>query len=76
MGKIVRWIRKLNWNIVILLCIIPGLTPFTPPHLFEKIAMLANGTLVRFVDWFDLVFHGLPWALGAVKLSIALKDRP
>ena len=74
MGKIVKWIQQLNWNILILLCVIPGLTPFTPPHLFEKIAMLVNGTLVRPLDWFDLFFHGLPWALAAVKLGISFKD--
>jgi len=71
MGKRLKWIRQLNWNIVILLCIIPGLTPFTPPHLFEKTAMLINGKLVRPLDWFDFVFHALPWTLAAIKLGIS-----
>ncbi|MEX1663499.1 RND transporter [Thioclava sp. 15-R06ZXC-3] len=46
-----------------------GLAPFTPePHIWEKLKMLASGTLVRPVDWFDLCLHGLPWIILAVKL--------
>lgn len=75
MALLVNWIKGLNWNILILLCIIPGLAPFTPPHLFEKIAMLVKGDLVRPLDWFDLLFHGLPWALALVKLLVSFPDK-
>ncbi|WP_319530278.1 hypothetical protein [uncultured Cohaesibacter sp.] len=47
-----------------------GLAPFVPePHVWEKLKMLANGTLHRPVDMFDLVFHGLPWLLLIIKLA-------
>ncbi|AVW91247.1 RND transporter [Celeribacter baekdonensis] len=47
-----------------------GLAPFLPePHIWEKIKMLLAGELARPIDIFDLVFHGLPWALLAVKLA-------
>lgn len=46
-----------------------GLAPFAPePHIWEKLKMLASGTLVRPIDLFDLVLHGLPWLLLAAKL--------
>lgn len=75
MGTLLKWIDQINWNIVILLCIIPGLAPFTPPHLFEKIGMLVRGQLIRPVDWVDLAFHGLPWAIAAVKFSLRWKEK-
>lgn len=70
MKIIISRIRELNWSIIILLCIIPGLAPFTPPHIFEKLTWLFQGTLVRPMDWFDLLFHGLPWVLLLVKLIL------
>ena len=46
-----------------------GLAPFQPePHLWEKIKMLTAGTLVRPIDWFDLLLHGTPVALLTAKL--------
>jgi len=47
-----------------------GLAPFVPePHVWEKLKMLAAGTLARPIDIFDLVFHGLPWLLLFAKLA-------
>ena len=46
-----------------------GLAPFFPePHLWEKLKMLAAGTLVRPIDWFDLLLHGVPVVLLTLKL--------
>ncbi len=46
-----------------------GLAPFFPePHLWEKLKMLAAGTLVRPLDWFDLLLHATPVVLLALKL--------
>ncbi|GAA4413531.1 RND transporter [Quisquiliibacterium transsilvanicum] len=46
-----------------------GLAPFLPePHLWEKLRMLASGTLSRPIDVFDLLWHALPWLLLALKL--------
>ena len=53
----------------------PGLAPFNPPHLWEKLQMLFQGKLVRAIDWFDLALHGTPWALLVLKIAISLKQR-
>jgi hypothetical protein len=46
-----------------------GLAPFLPePHLWEKLRMLASGTLARPIDVFDLFWHALPWLLLVLKL--------
>ncbi len=34
--------------------------------------MLVQGRLVRPIDWFDLLLHGLPWLLLALKSLRAL----
>ncbi|MCB1390139.1 MAG: RND transporter [Rhodobacteraceae bacterium] len=46
-----------------------GLAPFFPePHLWEKLKMLAAGTLTRPIDIFDLLLHGIPVLLFLAKL--------
>jgi hypothetical protein len=49
-----------------------GLAPFTPPHIWEKLKMLAHGELVRPIDWFDLVLHGTPWVILILKVIISM----
>ena len=40
-----------------------AVAPITPePHLVEKLRMLADGTLVRPLDIFDLFLHATPIA--------------
>ena len=47
-----------------------GLAPFVPePHIWEKLKMLAAGTLVRPIDMFDLALHAAPWVLLVAKLA-------
>ena len=65
-----NWIDKLSWPVVIVIAATLGLAPFSPqPHVIEKIAMLLNGTLSKPIDIFDLLLHGVPWVLLAVKLA-------
>jgi hypothetical protein len=53
----------------VLVALTLGLAPFVPePHIWEKLKMLASGTLTRPIDIFDLAMHGLPWVLLIVKL--------
>lgn len=53
-----------------LIAILLGLAPFSPePHLVEKTRMLFQGTLSRPIDIFDLLLHGVPSLLLAVKLA-------
>ena len=61
------WLDELPWTILILACLTLGLAPFAPPHIWEKLQMLAQGKLVRPIDWFDLVFHAAPWVLLLLK---------
>ncbi len=43
--------------------------PFVPePHLVEKMRMLAEGTLTKPLDIFDVFWHLLPAMLLAVKI--------
>ncbi|GAB6042650.1 RND transporter [Endothiovibrio diazotrophicus] len=56
-----------------------GLAPFVPePHLWQKLKMLADGSLSRPIDIFDLFLHGAPVLLLGAKLGrIAwLKSHP
>ena len=71
----VAWISGLSWTAVIAGCLTLGLAPFAPPHLFEKLAMLARGQLRRPIDWFDLLFHAAPWLLALAKGLLALEKR-
>ena len=55
--------------LLVLACLTLGLAPFVPePHLWEKLKMLAAGTLVRPLDIFDLLLHAAPFVLLAAKL--------
>ena len=64
-----KWIDNVslvNWLIIALTL---GLAPFVPqPHVWEKLNMLAAGTLSRPIDIFDLFLHGTPWLLLGLKL--------
>lgn len=71
----IKFIAELPWAGVVLACLTLGLAPFAPPHIFEKLSMLARGELKRPIDWFDLVFHALPWALLALKAVVTLRSR-
>jgi hypothetical protein len=63
------WLDRIPLAILIALALLLGLAPFVPePHLWEKLKMLAAGTLARPIDIFDLLYHGAPWLLLALKL--------
>lgn len=58
-------------GILIVLTIFMSLAPypFAPePHLLQKIKMLAEGTLTRPIDIFDLFWHGIWGVLLVLKL--------
>ena len=63
------WLDKIPLAPLALLPVVLGLAPFVPePHLWEKLKMLAAGTLSRPLDIFDLLLHGAPLVLLAAKL--------
>jgi hypothetical protein len=72
MKNLLTIIDSMNWGIVVILCLTLGLAPFSPPHIVEKLSMLFKGTLVRPIDWFDLLLHGFPWILLVLKIIALL----
>ena len=73
MQQLFAWVDSLDWILVVVACLTLGLAPFTPPHIVEKLQMLAKGKLVKPIDWFDLLFHGVPWILLIIKAGVTLK---
>lgn len=64
------WIDRQPLALFLLVALTLGLAPFVPePHVWEKLKMLAAGDLVRPIDIFDLLMHGAPWVLLAIKLA-------
>lgn len=60
-----------DWTFVLMAALTLGLAPFFPePHLFGKLRWVAGGAVgMKPLDWFDLVWHGLPWLL-AIRLGV------
>ena len=76
MNKIEAWVDAIPWPPLLVIVLILGGAPFVPePHLVGKIRMLANGTLVRPIDIFDLLYHSAPLVVLLWKL-IRLKTAP
>jgi len=64
------FIDRIDWRFLLIASLLLGLAPFVPePHVWEKLKMLADGSLSKPVDIFDLVMHGTPWVLLAIKLT-------
>ncbi len=59
-----------DWKFVLLACLTLGLAPFYPePHFLGKLRWVLGGAVdMKAMDWFDFVFHGLPWFL-LIRLS-------
>lgn len=63
-----KWIDHFPLTLFILLALTLGLAPFVPePHIWQKLKMLASGTLTKPLDIFDLALHTLPWVLLIIK---------
>ena len=70
------WLDRQSLLLFVLLALTLGLAPFVPePHLWQKLKMLAAGTLHKPIDIFDLVLHGTPWVLLMLKLYRVVKQR-
>jgi hypothetical protein len=70
MKALLEKVDQLPLTLFLVLALTLGLAPFVPePHVWEKLKMLAAGELVRPIDIFDLLLHGLPWLLLGVKLG-------
>ena len=64
------WLDRIPLGPLLIAALLLGLAPFQPePHLWEKLKMLAAGTLSRPIDIFDLFLHGTPVVLVILKLG-------
>jgi len=64
-----QWLDRIPLPTLLIIALLLGLAPFQPePHVWEKLKMLAAGTLSRPIDIFDLFLHGTPWVLLILKL--------
>ena len=72
-----KWLDRIPYSVLLVLAVVMALAPFSPePHLWQKLKMLACGTLVRPIDIFDLLMHGAPLLLLAIKvLSGAIRKK-
>ncbi len=75
-----KWIDKIPLGhlvlIALMLAVMPAIFPPHPePHLVEKLRMLADGTLVKPLDIFDLFLHGTPITLLIIRLARILGRR-
>jgi hypothetical protein len=71
-----KWLDKIPYIVITPLAIFLALAPFSPePHLWEKLKMLVDGTLVRPVDIFDLCLHGTPLLILLLKLLTGSRQR-
>ena len=69
-----KWLDSIPLSMLVVASLLLGLAPFVPePHIVEKIRMLANGTLTKPLDIFDLAYHALPVVLLIMKLVLAAK---
>lgn len=63
-----NWLDRIPFLPLVMISLLLGLAPFAPePHVWEKLKMLFDGTLGKPIDIFDLVMHGTPWVLLALK---------
>ncbi len=61
MKTIISWLHCPSMGMLIIAALLLGSLPVTPePHLFEKMRMLMDGSLVKPVDMFDLFWHSWP----------------
>jgi hypothetical protein len=71
-----KWLDRIPYSLLVPLAAVMALAPFVPePHLWEKLKMLASGSLVRPIDIFDLFLHGTPLLLLALKLLSGLSRK-
>lgn len=71
-----KWLDNVSLALLLPVAVLLALLPFSPePHLWEKLKMLAAGTLVRPIDIFDLLMHGAPLVLLVLKLVSMARSR-
>jgi len=71
-----RLLAALPFSVLVIASLTLGLAPFVPePHIWEKLKMLAAGTLTQPIDIADMAMHGAPWFLLLLKLTLGRPAR-
>jgi len=72
-----QWLDRIPLTALAIAALALGLAPFVPePHLWQKLKMLAHGTLARPIDIFDLIMHAsLPLLLVAKLIRMTLPGK-
>lgn len=71
-----RWLDRFPLGLLIVVAAWLAVAPVYPePHLVEKLRMLAQGTLTRPIDIFDLLLHTVPLVLLGIRLWRELRRR-
>lgn len=69
MNRFLNWLDSISLPMLAAIAALFAIMPIQPePHLWEKLQMLAAGTLARPIDIFDLLMHGTPLLLLLVRL--------
>ncbi|GMQ83405.1 MAG: hypothetical protein BMS9Abin06_0139 [Gammaproteobacteria bacterium] len=64
------WLDRIPYSILVPLALFLTFAPFSSePHLWQKLKVLADGTLVKPIDIFDLFLHAAPLVLLVLKLA-------
>ncbi|MFQ5519360.1 MAG: RND transporter [Mariprofundus sp.] len=70
------WLEEIPYLVVIGIAALMALLPFgAESHLLEKLQMLADGSLTRPIDIFDLLWHSFPTLLLLVKLWLDYRKK-
>ena len=71
-----KLIDKIPMSILVVAALLLTFAPFVPePHLWQKLKMLADGTLVKPIDIFDLFWHSWPVILLVIKIGFIVTDK-
>lgn len=71
-----KFIDQLSIPLLLVITLLMLGAPFVPePHLVEKMRMLAQGTLTRPLDIFDVFWHLLPASLLVIRIVRANKNK-
>lgn len=70
--------KLLNWKVWLLFSVTLGLAPFKSPyepHLVGKINWVLGGAKgMKFMDWIDLLLHGMPILMFIVSILYLIKN--
>ena len=68
-SSVLLLLDRIPLSLLVIAVVMLGVAPLgARPHLVEKVEMLAQGTLRRPIDIFDLFLHGFPIVVLAARL--------